>query len=270
MFTQTDKIAKLQRLVKQIDEWESQRNLPPIFRIAQPELSIGSIEFQEWRDKVTAAIALIFGEHSHYIDDFNEISYADILAMFSRVAGGPETRPWKGLAQAKRLLQTMIDEVKASEESPSSADGRILERTNAVKQSVFIGHGRSLVWARLQLYLQDELGLRVVNFESESRTGESVVSILTKMLGEANFAILVLTAEDETATGSMRARQNVIHEVGLFQSKLGFNKAILLKQEGVENFTNVAGLQYIPFSDNKIEQSFYELRRTLEREGLMS
>src|SRR5712691_9631842 len=115
----------------------------------------------------------------------------------------------------------------------------------AIKRTVFIGHGRNPLWARLQLYLQDELGLRVINFESESRTGESVVSILTQMLGEANFAILLLTAEDETATGSMRARQNVIHEVGLFQSKLGFNKAILLKQEGVEDFTNVAGLQYI-------------------------
>ncbi|MDQ2856898.1 MAG: nucleotide-binding protein [Acidobacteriota bacterium] len=91
-----------------------------------------------------------------------------------------------------------------------------------------------------------------------------------QLLSEANFAILILTAEDETATGSMRARQNVVHEVRLFQSKLGFNKAILLKQEGVEDFTNVAGLQYIAFKDNKIDQAFYELRRTLEREGLIS
>jgi predicted nucleotide-binding protein len=90
------------------------------------------------------------------------------------------------------------------------------------------------------------------------------------MLSEATFAILILTGEDETASGSMRARQNVIHEVGLFQSKLGFNKAILLRQEGVEDFTNLAGLQYIPFSDNKIEQAFYELGRTLKKEGLIS
>ncbi len=153
---------------------------------------------------------------------------------------------------------------------PCRKRARLAREPERAIKSVFIGHGRSPLWARLQLYLQDELGLHVINFESESRTGDSVVSILTKMLGEANFAILILTAEDETATGSMRARQNVIHEVGLFQSKLGFNKAILLKQEGVEDFTNIAGLQYLPFSDNKIEQSFYELRRTLEREGLIS
>ena len=176
----------------------------------------------------------------------------------------------KGLAKAKAILRTMIKESESTEEGPSFPATKAFEERSAVNQCVFIGHGRSPLWARLQLHLQNDLGLRVVNFESESRTGKPAVSILTKMLGEAEFAILVLTGEDETATGSMRARQNVIHEVGLFQSKLGFDKAILLKQEGVEDFTNVAGLQFIAFSDNKIEQSFYELDRTLRREGLIS
>lgn len=270
MFTQKDKIAKLQRLTKQIDEWNSQRDLPPILRIGKPALSVNSEEFQEWRGKVTAAVSLIFGEHSHYIDDLNEIPYTDILDQMSRVAGKEETKIWTGLETARRLLQSMVDEIQESEEIPSPTANKTRVRTDAIKQGVFIGHGRSPLWARLQLYLQDELGLRVINFESESRIGDSVVSILTKMLSEAKFAILLLTAEDETATGSMRARQNVIHEVGLFQSKLGFNRTVLLKQEGVEDFTNVAGLQYILFSDNKIEQSFYELRRTLEREGVIS
>jgi predicted nucleotide-binding protein len=131
---------------------------------------------------------------------------------------------------------------------------------------VFIGHGRSKLWARLKVFLQDELGAATVTYESESRTGESIVPILEKMLKQATFAVLVLTAEDETADGSRRARQNVVHEAGLFQGKLGFKKAILLLQEGIEEFSNVAGLQYIPFTDDKIEQSFYELQRVLKRE----
>jgi len=237
--------------------------------MGKPALSISSEEFREWRVKVLAAISLIFGEHSHYIDDFNEISYTYIFDQLRSLDREENKALWRGLEMSRRMLQSMVDEIQQSEEIHSPTAAKTLERTKVVKRSVFVGHGRSPLWARLQLYLQDELGLRVINFESESRTGESVISILTKMLCEAKFAILILTAEDETATGSMRARQNVIHEVGLFQSKLGFNKAILLKQEGVEDFTNVAGLQYIPFSGNKIEQSFYELRRTLEREGLV-
>ena len=134
---------------------------------------------------------------------------------------------------------------------------------------VFIGHGRSPLWARLQLFLQNDLGLETVTYESESRVGDSIVPILEKMLDQATFAVLILTAEDETAEGSKRARQNVIHEAGLFQGRLGFRKAILLKQEGLEEFSNVAGLQYISFGSDRIEQTFWELQRALKREGLL-
>jgi predicted nucleotide-binding protein len=135
---------------------------------------------------------------------------------------------------------------------------------------VFIGHGRSKLWARLKVFLQDELGVATVAYESEPRTGESIVPVLEKMLKQATFAVLVLTAEDDTADGSRRARQNVVHEAGLFQGRLGFKRAILLVQGGIEEFSNVAGLQYLPFTDNKIEQSFYELQRVLKREKQIS
>jgi predicted nucleotide-binding protein len=79
----------------------------------------------------------------------------------------------------------------------------------------------------------------------------------------------VLTAEDETVEGLKRARQNVVHEAGLFQGRLGFKKAVVLRQVGLEDFSNVAGLQYIGFSGDMIEQTFYELQRVLKREGML-
>jgi predicted nucleotide-binding protein len=56
------------------------------------------------------------------------------------------------------------------------------------------------------------------------------------MLDDAVFAFLVMTAEDERAYGTRRARANVIHEVGLFQGRLGFEKAIILLEEGCSEF----------------------------------
>ena len=125
------------------------------------------------------------------------------------------------------------------------------------------------LWARLQLFLENDLGLETVSYESESRAGETLVPVLEKLLGQGTFAVLILTAEDETAAGLRRARQNVIHEAGLFQGRLGFKRAILLRQEGIEDFTNVAGLQYISFAGGHIEQAFWELQRVLKREGLL-
>jgi len=139
-------------------------------------------------------------------------------------------------------------------------------REQVYKPCVFIGHGRSKLWARAKMFLEDDLGLATVTYESEPRTGESIVPILEKMLAQSTFAVLILTAEDESPQGHRRARQNVIHEAGLFQGRLGFRKAVLLIQEGLERFTNVEGLQHIPFSGESIEQSFYELQRVLKRE----
>lgn len=131
---------------------------------------------------------------------------------------------------------------------------------------IFIGHGHSRLWARVKMYLEDELGLAAIAYESESRTGDSIIPILEKMLEQATFAVLLLTAEDMGTAGGKRARQNVIHEAGLFQGRLGFKRAVLLVQEGIEEFSNVAGLQHIPFTGENVEQTFYELQRVLKRE----
>src|SRR2546430_11240707 len=53
--------------------------------------------------KVTDVISLIFGEHSHYIDDFNEIAYTDIFEHLSGLAGEKKTRIWKGDRKSTRL-----------------------------------------------------------------------------------------------------------------------------------------------------------------------
>lgn len=137
------------------------------------------------------------------------------------------------------------------------------------KGKIFIGHGRSRLWARVQLFLQDDFELETLTFESESHTSESIVNILEGFLEVSSFAILIMTAEDETAEGKTRARQNVIHEAGLFQGRLGFDKVVILKQDETEDFSNIAGLQYIPFSGDNVEQCFYELQRKLKKSGMI-
>lgn len=158
----------------------------------------------------------------------------------------------------KEELLKLLEDVKPKQKSKSSGGGK-----------VFIGHGRSKLWARIQLFLQDDLRMNTLTFESESRTSESIVNILDGFLNESSFAILIMTAEDETLDGQIRARQNVIHEAGLFQGRLGFDKVVLLKQYGTEEFSNIAGLQYIPFTDDNVEQCFYELQRKLKKTGLI-
>jgi predicted nucleotide-binding protein len=118
--------------------------------------------------------------------------------------------------------------------------------------SIFIGHGRSQVWLQLQNYLGNLQGLTVAAYETKSRVGSSVKEVLQSLLKEASFAILIHTAEDEQLDGKMRARQNVVHETGLFQGRLGFERAIVLREESCEEFSNHTGINEIRFAAGNI------------------
>lgn len=229
-----------------------------------PDSAKGSAKFSKWRRDAEVAIEKIFGEDSRYVGEFADIYSPNTNLNHKYILG------------AKMLFESMIDEIELywPEDTHEPADDTPQREAASggpiTKPCVFIGHGRSPLWARLQLFLEKQLGLDIVSYESEPRAGESIISILEKMLEQSTFAVLILTAEDETASGNKRPRQNVVHEAGLFQGRLGFKKAILLRQEGTEDFSNVAGLQCISFSGDKIEQTFWELREVLLREGQIS
>lgn len=99
-----------------------------------------------------------------------------------------------------------------------------------------------------------------------ARAGHAIRDILEQMLKASSFALLVLTAEDETADGAKRARQNVVHETGLFQGRLGFSRAIVMLESGVEDFSNINGIEQIRFSKDNIKETFGDVLAVLRRE----
>lgn len=135
---------------------------------------------------------------------------------------------------------------------------------------VFIGHGRSPVWRDLKDYIRERVGLPWDEFNRVPVAGITNIHRLGEMLNSAAVAFIVMTAEDEQADGKYEARTNVIHEVGLFQGRLGFNKAIVLLEEGCEEFSNIHGLGQIRFPKGNIAAKFDDIRQVLEREGLIA
>jgi len=136
----------------------------------------------------------------------------------------------------------------------------------AMRPIVFIGHGRSSQWRDLKDHLQEKHGYRVEAYETGARAGHTIRDILEDMVRTSSFATLVLTAEDEQTDGQYRARQNVVHEAGLFQGRLGFARAIMLLEDGVEEFSNVQGVQHIRFAKSNIKETFGDVLATLRRE----
>lgn len=143
---------------------------------------------------------------------------------------------------------------------------KVFKRTGGDK--VFIGHGRSSAWKDLKDFIQDRLGLPWDEFNRVPVAGVTNIARLSEMLDEAAIALLVMTAEDEQKDGKVHARMNVIHEAGLFQGRLGFTRAIVVLEEGCEEFSNIQGLGQIRFPIGSISAVFETVRQVLEREGL--
>jgi len=135
-----------------------------------------------------------------------------------------------------------------------------------IEPIVFIGHGRSQQWRDLKDHLQDQHGFQIEAYESGARAGHSIRDILDDMATKSSFALLVLTGEDLQGDEQIRARQNVVHETGLFQGRLGFARAIVLLENDVEEFSNIDGIQQIRFSKDNIRETFGDVLATLRRE----
>lgn len=143
-------------------------------------------------------------------------------------------------------------------------------RESRIGTNVFIGHGRAAAWRELKDFIQDRVLLPWDEFNRVPVAGVTNIARLSEMLDASAIAFLVMTAEDEMADGSLQARMNVIHEAGLFQGRLGFSRAIVMLEEGCTEFSNVAGLGQIRFPRGNIAAAFEEVRRVLEREGLIA
>lgn len=148
-------------------------------------------------------------------------------------------------------------------------DQQVKKSITQLGNKVFIGHGgASTDHLKLGVWLSDR-GLEWDVFDRTATAGMSIKERLLEMLDNAQIAFLLMTSEDENAEGKSVARANVIHEVGLFQGRLGWMKAIILLEDGCEEFSNIHGVGQIRYPKGNINAAFDEIRQVLERENVL-
>lgn len=197
----------------------------------------------------------------------------DTTALTQGRTVAPHQEVWAEVAALRSAFMTCETVAELSTRAASHIErleaNRVQTPAPADGGRVFIGHGRSSDWRELKDFVSDRLHLEWDEFNRVPVAGVTNIARLSEMLNHAAVALLVLTAEDETTDGHERARQNVVHEAGLFQGRLGFARAIILLEEGCEEFSNIHGLGQIRFPTGRIAATFEEVRAVLEREGLL-
>ena len=137
----------------------------------------------------------------------------------------------------------------------------------------------------LQLWLKD-LHLDVVVMEAHSTLGSATAAeALETAMGTCGTAVVLATPDDEgrlvvdedgrqlrpgqNEKRQLRARQNVILELGMLWGHLGRERVVLLIENSVELGTDTAGFMTIRFTDD-VRTAFEDLRKRLQAMGVIS
>ncbi|HEY3141388.1 MAG TPA: nucleotide-binding protein [Acidimicrobiales bacterium] len=139
---------------------------------------------------------------------------------------------------------------------------------------VFIVHGhddhtKQLVARTLHQLTGDE----PVILHEMPNAGQTIIEKLERHAGLAAAAVVILSPDDAGAKApagedepALRARQNVVYELGWFHGRLGRGKVVALLVGDVEQLSDLSGVLYIPVDPGGAWR--YQLGHELREAGL--
>lgn len=126
-----------------------------------------------------------------------------------------------------------------------------------MKNSVFLVFGQNRILKnQIHLILQ-KWGIEIITIEDYGEIGLTTIENLELLSQRAEFAIVIFSGDDEgrirepekseknKAKLEIRARQNVIAELGYFTAKYGRGNVCTLYEKGVSIPSDFSGVTYI-------------------------
>ena len=120
---------------------------------------------------------------------------------------------------------------------------------------VFIVHGHNKALRDEVKNVLYEIGLQPIVLGEQANGGKTIIEKFEDYSGKVNFAIILMTADDEGKAlkdkeNHLRARQNVILEMGYFMASLKRSNVFLLLEDNIELPSDINGVGYASVHDN--------------------
>jgi len=116
--------------------------------------------------------------------------------------------------------------------------------------TVFVVHGHDDEAKVSVAIFIEKLGLKAVILHEQPNAGQTIIEKLERNAAISGYAVVILTSDDIGAStedpddAKLRARQNVIFELGYFCGALGRARVSVLAKEGVEILSDYLGVGY--------------------------
>jgi predicted nucleotide-binding protein len=130
---------------------------------------------------------------------------------------------------------------------------------------VFITHGHDPAWHEVQHFIEKECALKLPTMElaHEASKGRTIIEKLDGESQHCSYAVIVMTGDDLVGDDEVRARENVIHEIGFFQGRYGRDRVCLLHEDHVTIPSNLSGIVHASFPKGRVAAALAELQREL-------
>ena len=164
------------------------------------------------------------------------------------------------------LLLEEIQDQLASPNQPSETP------QSTFGDEVFIVHGHDNETKETVARFVEKSGIEATILHERTNRGKTIPEKFEEHAGTAGFAIILLTpddvgkSKDETDEVKLRARQNVILELGYFWGKLGRDRLCVLYKEGIELPSDIHGIVYVPM--NNPDEWQLKLAKEMKQAGL--
>jgi len=118
---------------------------------------------------------------------------------------------------------------------------------------VFIVHGHDNAALQGLARFLEKLGLEAIILMEQPNRGRTIIEKFEDSAGEVGFAVVLMTPDDVGGAAgqdqSVRARQNVLFELGYFSGNLGRGRVCLLRKGAVEIPSDLFGVIYTEMDD---------------------
>jgi len=185
------------------------------------------------------------------------------------------TSSWPGAGEVFRdgqdktldfIRRPVLSQLKVKKSKPT-----VQLRRRAVGNKVFVVHGHDIGLREAAARFIASLGLKPVVLSEQPNEGKTIIEKFEKNV-DVSFAVVILSPDDKARSAGqneaerLRARQNVILELGYFMGKLGRDRVCPLYRHGVELPSDIHGLAYVEMDDRGAWKT--DLNRELRRAGL--
>ncbi len=170
-------------------------------------------------------------------------SYIEETSYQEKVKGVAEAkvRSIQLLSAAIELLQERLDDM-----APQAAPAEISEKA-AVSKRIFIVHGRDNDPKEAVARFVGSLGYEPVILHEQANKGRTIIEKFRDEAADVGFAIVLMTPDDKMSDNVLRARQNVILELGFFLGALGPDRVAAIVKGEIERPSDFDGVVYLPY-----------------------